>query len=196
MIGNLASRVVKKLIDSSAIDRTEQELYIYGFFVLISQILFFTITVIFGVLLGIVLESAVFYVAFQFIRRYAGGIHASSELKCEIATTTSIFLCLLCVKLCEMYNVQAVILALTAIASFGILFLCPLDTPEKPLTEKEKKYFRKISWIILFLIILVIGIGYFFKIRFLMYPCCMSLILESVLLVAGKVKQRAKNVCN
>lgn len=192
MIANLASRVVKKLIDSSAIEDTEQELYIYGFFVLLSQILFFTVTVILGILLGIVLESAVFYVAFQFIRRYAGGIHASSELKCELATATSIFLCLLCVKFCEMYNAQAVILALTGLASFCILFLCPLDTPEKPLTEKEKKYFRKISWAILLIIILVIGVGYSFKIKFLMYPCCMSLILESILLAAGKVKQRAE----
>ena len=90
MISKLASKVVKRLIDNSAIADTEQELYVYGFFILISQILYFTLTMIFGVLLDIVLESVIFYVAFQFIRRYAGGIHASSELKCEIATTTSI----------------------------------------------------------------------------------------------------------
>ena len=181
MIGKLASKVVKKLIDNSSIADTEQELYVYGFFILISQILYFTITMILGVLLDIVLESVIFYVAFQFIRRYAGGIHASSELKCEIATTTSIFLCLLCTKLCETNNIQ-----------MPIFVLCPLDTPAKPLTKEESEYFRKISWVILFLIMLTICIGWYFNFEFLMYPCCMSLILESILLVLGKIKRLIK----
>lgn len=192
MIGKLASKVVKKLIDNSAIDDTERELYVYGFFILISQILYFTLTMIFGVLLDIVLESVIFYVAFQFIRRYAGGIHASSELKCEIATTISIFLCLLCTKLCETNNIQMPILVLTIIAAISIFVLCPLDTPEKPLTKEEYKYFRKISWLILLLIVLMISIGWHFKLEFIMYPCCMSLILESILLVLGKIKRLIK----
>lgn len=192
MISKLASKVVKKLIDNSAIADTEQELYVYGFFILISQILYFTLTTLFGILLDIVLESVIFYVAFQFIRRYAGGIHASSELKCEIATTTSIFLCLLCIKLCEINNIQMPILVLTIIAAVSIFVLCPLDTPEKPLTKEEYRYFRKISWLILLLIVLMISIGWHFKLEFIMYPCCMSLILESILLVLGKIKRLIK----
>lgn len=192
MISNIASKVVKKLIDHSVIDDTEQELYVYGFFILISQILYFTLTIMFGILLDIVLESVIFYVAFQFIRRYAGGIHASSELKCEIVTTTSIFLCLLCIKLCEINNIQMPILVLTIIAAVSIFILCPLDTPEKPLTKEEYKYFRKISWVTLLLIMLAICIGWHFKLEFIMYPCCMSLILESILLVLGKIKRLIK----
>lgn len=193
MISNIASKVVKRLVDNSVIADTEQELYVYGFFILISQILYFTLTIMFGILLDIVLESVIFYIAFQFIRRYAGGIHASSELKCEIATTTSIFLCLLCVKLCEINNVQIPILIVTIIATVFIFVLCPLDTPEKPLTTEEYKYFRKISWVILLFIMLAIFIGWYLKFEFLMYPCCMSLILESILLVSGKIKRLVKN---
>ena len=192
MISNLASKVVKKLIDHSVIADTEQELYVYGFFILISQIVYFTLTIMFGILLDIVLESVIFYVAFQFIRRYAGGIHASSELKCEIATTTSIFLCLLCIKLFEINNVQISMLIVTIIATVFIFVFCPLDTPEKPLTKEECKYFRKISWVILLFIMLTICIGWYFKLEFLIYPCCISLILESILLVSGKIKRLIK----
>ncbi len=193
MIGKLASKVVKRLINHFVVADTEQELYVYGFFILISQILYFTLTTLFGILLDIVLESVIFYVAFQFIRRYAGGIHASSELKCEIATTTSIFLCLSCIKLCETTNIQIPILMLTIISTIFIFVLCPLDTPEKPLTKEEYKYFRKISWLILILIMLTICIGWYFKIEFLMYPCCMSLMLESILLILGKIKKLISN---
>lgn len=193
MIGYISLKVVKKLVDKSLINDTDEELYVYGLFVLLSHILYFILTITIGFLFNIVLESIIFYIAFQFIRRYAGGIHASSELKCEVATTTSIFICLLCTKLCEMNNIQIPILILTMIAAISIFILCPLDTPEKPLTKKEYKYFRKISWIILLLIMLTICIGGFFKLEFLLYPCCMSLILESTLLVLGKIKRLIKN---
>ncbi len=193
MIGDISFKIVKKLIDKSLINDTDEELYAYGLFVLLSQILYFILTITTGFLFNIVLEGMIFYIAFQFIRRYAGGIHASSELKCEIATTASIFLCLLCVKLCEINNVQIPILIVTIIATVFIFVLCPLDTPEKPLTKEEFKYFRKISWIILLLIILAICIGLYFKLEFLMYPCCMSLLLESILLVSGKIKRLVKN---
>ena len=91
MISKLSTKLVRKLIDISIINNTEIELYSYGFFILISQILYFILSVIFGVLFNIVLESIIFYVVFQFIRTNAGGIHASSELKCEVATTLSLF---------------------------------------------------------------------------------------------------------
>ncbi len=192
MIGDFSTKIVKKLVDTSIIHDAEQELYVYGFFILLSQILYFILTTILGIVFDIVLESVIFYVAFQFIRRYAGGIHASSELKCEIVTTTSIFLCLLCIKLCEINNVQILIWIVTIIATVFIFVFCPLDTPEKPLTKEEYKYFRKISWVILLLIMLAICIGWHFKLEFIMYPCCMSLILESILLVLGKIKRLIK----
>lgn len=194
MIGNLSTKLANKLLDKSIINDTEKELYVYGFFILLSQVLYFTLTVMFGILLDIVLQSVVFYVAFQFIRRYAGGIHASSELKCEIATTFSIFSCLVIVKLCDLYNIKTVILISMIVAIILIFILCPLDTPEKSLTKKEKMYFRKKSWIILLIILTIIGFSSCFNINALTYPCCMSLILESILLVLGKIKEiRKKN---
>ncbi len=156
MISNLSTKIVNRMIRKSIINDTERELYTYVLFMLLSQTLYFILTIIFGVLLNIVLESVVFYVAFQFIRTNAGGIHASSELKCEVATTVSIFLCLGIVKLCDLYNLKLIILVLTIVAAVLIFLLCPLDTPEKPLTIKEKKFFRKKSWIILLIILTII----------------------------------------
>jgi accessory gene regulator B len=192
MISKLSKKVVIILIDKAIINDTEDELYRYGLFMLISQTLYFILSLIFGVILNIVLESVVFYVAFQFIRTSAGGIHASSELKCEVATTLSLLLCLGIVKLCDLYNFKLVILILMLVATVLIFLLCPLDTPEKPLTIKEKKYFREKSWIIVLIILTIIGLSMCFKINTLMYPCCMSLILESILLFLGKIKETRK----
>ncbi len=192
MLNKLGKRLTNTLINNNQIDESERCLYEYGFFILLSNVIYVTITLILGSVFNIIIESMAFYIAFSLIRRYAGGFHASSEMKCTLITTTSIFLCLLCTKLCEINNIQMPILIPTMIAAISIFVLCPLDTPEKPLTKEEYKYFRKISWTMLLLIMLAICIGWYFKFEFLMYPCCMSLILESMLLVLGKIKRLIK----
>ena len=189
MISKISSRVAEILIKHSAIENKDEELYTYGFFILLSQILYFIITIAIGILLNIIIESIVFYIAFQFIRRYAGGYHASTETRCEILSTLSILSCIVVIKLSKIYDFQTVLLIISAFSAVCIIIFCPLDTPEKPLSEKEVKYFRKVSWLILFVIIIAIVISFVFEFNIVIVPCCLSLILESILLVAGKIKK-------
>lgn len=192
MISKFSELLVKYFLKQSNITDDEQDLYQYGFFVLLSQILYFIVTCIMGALFGIFFESIIFYVAFQFIRRYAGGYHASTETRCEIMSTLSILACIVVIKLSKTYDFQFALLILSAVSALCIAVLCPLDTPEKPLSEKEFKYFRKISWLILSAISLVTLISYFVQLKWLQIffaPCCLSLILENLLLTAGKVKK-------
>lgn len=189
MINKLSKYFTDRLFQNGAITEEEQELYIYGFFMLLSQLMYLTLACIFGLILGCFVESIIFYIAFQFIRRYAGGYHASTETRCEILSTLSILACIGVIKLSKIYDFQNVLLIISAISSVCILFLCPLDTPEKPLSYKELKYFRKISWIVLLVIVVAIIVSYCFKLEFVLLPCCMSLVLESILLISGKVQK-------
>lgn len=156
---------------------------------LFSHLMFFIIACIFGLILGCIFESIIFYIAFQFIRRYAGGYHASTETRCEIFSSLSILACIVVIKLLKTYDFQTVLLLITILSAVCIFIFCPLDTPEKPLSDKEFKYFRKVSWLILLVIVTVIIVSYFLKLNILITPCCMSLILESILLTSGKIKR-------
>lgn len=189
MTNKISSKIVEILIKHSLVENEDKELYSYGFFILLSQILYFIIVTTIGVLFNIILESVIFYVAFQFIRRYAGGYHAATETRCEILSTLSIIASIGIIKLSKIYDFKTTLLIITLISMVIIFIFCPLDTPEKPLTEKEFKYFRKISWIILLVISIAIIVSYFFKFNLLFAPCCISLILESILLIAGKIKK-------
>ena len=156
---------------------------------LISHLFFLFISIAFGIVFSCFFESLVFYLAFQFIRRYAGGYHASTEIRCDIMSTTSILICIMVIWLAKTYEFEMLLL-LSAIISAVIIFIfCPLDTPEKPLSKKEVKYFRKISWLILLIISAFVLISFIFEWKFLFAPSCLSLILESILLIAGKVKK-------
>lgn len=156
---------------------------------LLSQLMFFIITCIFGLVLNCIIESIIFYISFQFIRKYAGGYHASTETRCEILSTLSIFACIVVIRLSKTYDFQTVLLIISALSAVCIFVFCPLDTPEKPLSDKEFRYFRKISWLILLVIVAAVIVSYVFKFQMVTVPCCMSLILESILLAAGKIKR-------
>lgn len=188
MINKLSAKFTEKLLLRQSITEDERELYIYGFFILLSNLMYIILASLSGLLLGCFLESIVFYIAFQFIRRYAGGYHASTETRCEIISTLSIISSIIVIRLSKQYDFQNILLVVTLVSAIIIFCICPLDTSEKPLSEKEFKFFRKKSRLILIIIISVVIISYFLKLSFLIVPCCISLIFESLLLVCGKMK--------
>lgn len=196
MISKLSCKIVDLLIKQSIIIKAEQELYVYGFFMLLSQIFYFIIALIFGIVFHVILESIIFYIAFQFIRRYAGGYHASTETRCEIMSSLSMILCIAAIKMLSIHEFIIPLLIITTVAAAGIFSLCPLDTPEKPLSKEEHKYYRKISWSILLIIVAIIAICYCLKCNSILIPCCISLILEGVLIIAGKVKKLTQKTIN
>lgn len=185
MVNKLSVALVNKLLNENSSD-DERELYVYGCFIMISHLLFLLITCAAGLLLGCFWKSLIFYVEFQFIRRYAGGYHASTETRCEIMSALLLITCVVFIRLTE--SLSLAVAVLTLLAALCIFFLCPLDTPDKPLNEEETKYFRKISRLILSAILVIVLISYAFNITLSLIPSCMSLILESILLLAGKAK--------
>lgn len=189
MINKISSKIVEILIKHSLVENEEKELYLYGFFILLSQILYFIIVITIGILFNVIFESIIFYITFQFIRRYAGGYHAKTETRCDILSTLSILSCIVLIKLSKMYDIRIALLSISLVFAVLIFILCPLDTPEKPLNDKEYKYFRKISWIILSLIIIAIIVSFYFKFNVVFAPCCASLILEGVLIGTGQIKK-------
>lgn len=189
MISKLSRLLTERMLSSGTICEADKELYVYGLFMLLSQIMFFIITCTFGFMLSSPLESIVFYIAFMLIRQYAGGYHASTEAKCDIMSASSILACIVVIKLSKLYDFEIALLIIGAVSAVCIAVLCPLDTPEKPLSGKEFKYFRRQSLIILFVITAIIGVSYFFELKLLAVPCLLSLILENILLIAGKIKK-------
>lgn len=193
MINNLSQKLTEKFLKKGIIEKDEQELYVYALFILISTLMLFIITCVFGLIMKCFFESVIFFIAFQFIRKYAGGYHASTETRCEIMSSISMIASVVVIMLAKMYDLRILLLSLAVLAAVLIMVFCPLDTPEKPLSEKEFRYFRKISWIILLIIFSLAVISYFFKVRVLFAPCCVSLILESILITAGKTKKIISN---
>ena len=99
MISKLSTFFTKKLVENGTIHDSEQEIYVYGFFMFLSHMFYLLVACILGIVFNCFIESVIFYVLFQSIRRYAGGYHAKTETKCEILSTISIALCVFVIKI-------------------------------------------------------------------------------------------------
>lgn len=189
MIDKFAEFIVQKLICNCEIEKDEQNLYHYALFILISKILFFTFTLALGLLLNAAIESLIFFIAFIALRQYAGGFHAKTETRCEVLSFCSLFGCILIIKLAKIYDMLIPMLCTALFFSAIIFIFAPIDSLAKPLSKKEFKYYRKVSLTILLCILIAIIVSFCFKLNIVFAPCCVSIILEGVLVGVGQIKK-------
>ena len=189
MISVVAARITEALCASNAIEECDRELYQYGFFLILSRIVFFLFTFLVGTLFGVRGESVVFYIMFSLLRSYAGGIHAKTETSCTLWTGISLFLSVAVIYILQ--SLQCIWIA-TGLLIYGftlILLISPLDTQTKPLTEAEKKYYRRVTWCISIFIVAVALICGLFGITNVLYCASQAMILEGLLLIIGRRKK-------
>ncbi len=192
MINDWEHKATKFLIKNQLIEKKESELYEYGFFILFSNILYLSITILIGLINHMILESLIFYVSFSMLRRYAGGFHAKTKTRCFIITTAALLVSINLIYFYLHYNEDKNLFAIVLLLVFSLVIVirAPLDTLEKPLFQTERKHFRRKSLIVLSTLLLISIVSYCLQINSLFAPCCVSIILEGVLLIAGKIKQQ------
>ena len=188
MINSLSNKCSMLLCRKDLITKQDCELYTYGFFILFSNILFTMLAILLGVVFNRVSQSLIFHISFRAIRNFAGGYHADTEMRCEVLTTLSFLAATYLISLSEKTVVQIIALVGAFLSTIVIAAFAPLDTPAKPLDADEKRKYRRISHIILSIIVSVIIISLLFNIQLLLVPCCLCLVLEAILLTAGKIK--------
>lgn len=188
MISSLSSIITEALYKSQVIAEEDKELYTYGFFVLLSKGLFFLVSALFGWMLGVLWESIVFYIMFSMLRSYAGGFHASKESVCTCCTTASLFLSSLSVLYMQRIGNSIIPFCILAVCGAVIYLLAPLDSEDKPLTRAELVLYRQKTRAIDITIVIISIVGLCLHLPAILHAASISMALECVLLVLGKVK--------
>lgn len=188
MISSLSSIITETLYKSQVIAEEDKELYTYGFFVLLSKGLFFLVSALFGWMLGVLWESIVFYIMFSMLRSYAGGFHASKESVCTCCTTASLFLSSLSILYMQRIGNSIIPFCILAVCGAVIYLLAPLDSEDKPLTRAELVLYRQKTRAIDITIVIISIVGLCLHLPAILHAASISMALECVLLVLGKVK--------
>ena len=190
MATTLAERIVEKLIAASVVEEVDHELYVYGFFLLITRFFYFLVTAVFGFFLGIPCESIIFYIVFILLRSYAGGVHAKMEMACTLWTTFALGIAVATIKALEVSNEK--VFLLLALSNLSIMLFSPLDTAEKPLDPSEIRRYRKICYFLLIVCNMVAIVANYLLLPKLYYPVICSICLEASLLGIGKLQKNCE----
>ena len=190
MISKLSGYLSKKLVQRNYVENGYEEIYKYTIFYILSHVIFLLITVLSGCLTNTIFESIIFYVSFQFLRRYVGGYHCENENRCLIISSILIIGSITMVSILkdtQIYTLPIIVIAV--ISCVFIIYECPIEHPNKPLTEHQRKKIRKFSIFVTLVMLLAIMVTYI-KGLFLLYaPCCISIILVSTLLLVERIKR-------
>ncbi len=181
------------LINRKVITFEEQELYEYAFFMILSYLFFFLISSLIGLVIGIALETIIFFIIFSLTRNHTGGIHAKTENRCMFFTLISISASISLLKV-------IIILEYFAISNFIMFFslLCliligPIDNEDKELSKSEKSYNHKIVVVISIVFVVLYAVLFFCGKKTMATSFSVGIMLTAILLLIGKFKELKMN---
>ena len=149
MIEKLSKRLTGKLLERNIISEEYYEVYKYGVEIVISSIIGFLLTVAIGTALGMIESSLIYYVIFVSLRKFTGGFHANTYLKCNTVFSVVTTFVLLFSKISSLMNLSwFAFISLYCIAILTFIWLAPVENPNKPIEKKDKKRSKLISIIL------------------------------------------------
>jgi len=143
MFNKTATRLTENLIKNQIISESDSEIYRFGFetgFVLLVNV---AVTLSFGFILGMPIESIIVLLVLIPLRSCAGGIHASNNIKCIILSTFLFSIVLIASRFSQSITSIAMILVLGIACSIIILALAPVQDANKPIKKDEARTLKQ-----------------------------------------------------
>lgn len=180
--------VTAYLLKKNVISYEEEEVVEYGLGVLGENILSIVITVLLGSFYKSPISGLLLWLLVFPLRKYAGGFHANTRGRC-LLISVGIMLC--AYGLFMTWELPMVVFVITTAMTFGIiLWLAPVDTPNKLLDVLEQGMYRKRARVILVTEGIVFISACILRYEILYATVTMSYFIVAVLLVAGKVRMK------
>ncbi len=186
MISKVAKIITQYLIKKHAIEDDDYQIYHYGLFVLISESFFWGYCLFVGAVLKIVLPSLLFCAFFFLSHRFAGGFHAKTELHCLMITLSSFLISIIAIKLSVQLN-DIFLLVFYVCCSIILIVLSPADTPQKPLSNKDKILFKKITSLIVAVGFIAIVVLFVKNIYLYANAIVIAVFLQTLSIICGRL---------
>lgn len=144
MITNLANVIADFFVNNNIISSKEREIYVYGSEAIFSALVNMIIVILSGLIMHEMLNAFIFYAVFLVMRKYCGGYHAKTHLRCNLIFALNILIVLLLIKNTSVINVSFYVTAII-ISNILIFWLAPIVNENKPLESPEIEKYRKIA---------------------------------------------------
>jgi accessory gene regulator B len=185
---SVPERIADSLVKAGAAPIEDKALYEFGIREGIFLVINIATALLIGLLLGMLWQCVIFTLAYNPIRSYAGGYHAGTRRKCYLFSILAVSAVLLGIRLIP-WNDYIVVISVI-VAGIIVLTLAPVEDANKPLDELETKvYGRRARILLAVLSILAVGL-WFAGVEQVALAVVMALVLITVMLILGAVKNK------
>ena len=164
-----------------------QEIYAYGFEILINSLVSIILVLIIGLLKHDILNALIYLVVYCSIRICAGGYHANNNFTCILIFVLAYMFSFICV---QMFNEPIVAFVIICMVVCIVALLAPVDTPENPILTCERKVLKKKATIRTVLVSILIFSNIIFELNLEISGSYAALTYLGIVLLAGEFKNR------
>ena len=186
------NRISQKLSDQfeqqGIISSDEKELYRYGLRQGFTILLNILSVALIGWMLDALVECCIYLIAYTVLRIFAGGYHARTPIRCYLFFITMVTACLLVIKYLPLTDLICCVLF--SIGIVCVFLLAPVEDKNKPLDEIERQVYRKRTYIVLFVELLVFSISMTNHLLMLCLPISCAVASIAILMIAGYFKNK------
>ena len=186
MRGALSEKIISYAVANSYIDKSQSEEYKYGLELILNVALTDITILAIGLAMHMVWEILVFNLIYRGLRKYCGGYHFNSSIKCYLSSCIMFPLAMLLLKYAKMdMRLWHMLFASSAIILF---LLAPVSSFNKPLDRDEKILFGKISKILILSIVGLYILAFSIHGYYLAQIISISVGFVSIFAIIGKFK--------
>ncbi|MFG6369198.1 MAG: accessory gene regulator B family protein [Lachnospiraceae bacterium] len=149
MLNKVSVQLSKFLLQKIKEDKQEQDVYTYGFELIISTIIFFVSIIVISAILSSPISGLVFLITFVPLRLFTGGYHADTYSRCFILSNLTYLLILIIKNLLWACIITRYWYCLLLISYIFIMLKAPVINPAQPINPYKKIRSKKITKIIL-----------------------------------------------
>ena len=155
MLSKVATKLTNRLLLSGVISAEEEEIYIYGFELLLSFLFSTAVILAIGIVVQAVLPTIAFLAVFIVLRSYTGGFHARTYAVCSLVTFSVYGVVMLLSHFLTVGYIEYLVMGVIGVAL--LIIFAPVKHPNKELTAQDIKR-NKIISVVVFILFLSAGV--------------------------------------
>ena len=183
-----SSKFIEFFVSNDLIKNEDKEIYEYAVNIILSSLIHIATVMIIGLCFNLFIESLVFYFSFIAIRKFAGGYHAKTPVRCYAFSVISSIIVLCLIKLsnsvCFIFTYVLIMLELFSVVL--ILLISPLDTENNPLNSREKKLYKMLAVLISACVFTILTLCVFTGYRNIGFSMICAIIMSAIVLLMRK----------
>ncbi|CVI68993.1 putative accessory gene regulator protein [Clostridiales bacterium CHKCI001] len=195
MIQKIVDTIIHKQMDEQVMSVENEKVYRYGYTLLCEVVLNLIIALIIGFIFGQLKITLFFLFMYIPLRSFCGGWHAKEIWQCTVISN-SILLLQIYSKRYMLPDISNVLLIIFVICLLSILYISPVETLTKKISESEQRLYKKkiycitvIQMVVLAILVLIGASEYIFSLVYVY-------VIQNVMLVLELIKNKLHKFIN